>query len=99
MKAVIAAALAATMFHSAQAQMFNVPVICEEPETVDKVLKEYKEQPYFVGLDKLHNGIDLTVSVFLNQQTGTYSVVFIVPNSNKICVMSSGEKGKILHQQ
>jgi hypothetical protein len=78
-------------------QKVSLPVVCAEPEFVGKILKEYKEEILFVGKDLIHGVKQLTLNIFLNPKTGTYSAVLVSTDASVICVVSSGEAGKILH--
>ena len=84
-------------FSSFAQQRTSLPVICTSPETVEKVLKEHKEEILFVGKDTIHGIEQLTLNIFLNTKTGTYSAVLVAREASVICVLSSGELGKIIH--
>jgi hypothetical protein len=74
----------------------NLPIKCDKPEHIAEVLVKYNEVPVFYGMDDLYNIKNLSVSVFLNKETKTYSVVLTVPESGLVCVMSSGEMGELV---
>lgn len=81
----------------AQSKKIMLPMTCESVEFVEKVLNQYKEEQLFVGQDNSHNIPDLNVMLFLNKNTGTYSLLILVSSVNMLCVVSSGEKGKMLY--
>jgi hypothetical protein len=78
-------------------QRTSLPVICTSPENVEKVLREHKEEILFVGKDTIHGIDQLTLNIFFNPKTGTYSAVLVARDASVICVISSGELGKIIH--
>lgn len=77
----------------------NLPVACEQPELVSGVLEKYQEKLLFVGLDNHHNTENLTMSVFFNKETRTYSVFFTVPGKKLICIVSSGNLGELVDKR
>lgn len=89
-------AIAFPLFAYAQ-QRINIPIICAEPAFVQKILKEHKEEILFVGRDTIHNVENLAVNIFLNSVTGTYSIVLVTPDEKMVCVIGSGEKGKLIY--
>lgn len=82
----------------AQGRKVSVPVTCESAEFVKEVLAKYKEEQFFLGQDDTHQIPGMNVLLFLNNRTGTYSLLFVSLESNTICVISSGTKGKILYK-
>lgn len=100
MKKLLAILASVFVFSSAQAQERKImlPMTCTSVQFVEQVLKQYKEEQLFVGQDTTHDVSDLNVMLFLNKTTGTYSLLFITSNANLICVVSSGEKGRILYK-
>lgn len=74
-----------------------LPIKCENSSFVENVLKNFKEEQIFVGQDDMHGVPGMNVLLFLNNKTGTYSLLFVVPNTNLICVAGSGVKGKIVY--
>lgn len=82
----------------AQAKKVTLPVLCDSSEAIQKVLKEYKEEQLFVGNDILHEISGMNFMIFLNKNTGSYSAFLIAPNTNIICVISSGDKGKLIYR-
>ena len=78
-------------------QRINLPLVCGDFDFISKVLKEYKEEILFVGKDDIHKVEGVTVNVFLNAKTGTYSIVLIEAKSGMVCVMSSGDNGKLIY--
>lgn len=82
----------------AQGRKITVPMLCETADVVKEVLDKYKEEQLFLGQDEMHQITDMNVLLFLNNKTGTYSLLFVGPSSNMICIISSGTKGKILYK-
>lgn len=76
-----------------------LPLKCFPPEQVEKLIKQYKESPYFVGVDTSHKMDNLVTGVHLNRETGSYTMFLYVNEQNVVCVVSVGEKGRILYQQ
>jgi len=98
MKQLIASATMMLAAVSANAQQrVPLPVICAEPAFVEKVIREHKEEILFVGKDTIHKVNQLTMNVFFNPKSGTYSVVLVAADASIVCVISSGDSGKILH--
>lgn len=100
MKKILTAVLMSLFVFSANAEKrVNLPVLCESPDFVESVIKKHKEEQLFLGEDDIHGVPDMNVLLFLNKQTGTYSLFFIVPNTNLICIISSGKRGKLIFNQ
>lgn len=97
MKRLVAALVLSIPFLVHAQQKINLPVMCGNLDSIGKVLKEYKEEILFVGKDEIHKVEGVTVNVFLNSKTGTYSIVFIEAKSGMVCVLSSGENGKLIY--
>lgn len=79
-------------------QRIPLPVICAEPPFVEKVIREHKEEMLFVGKDTVHGVENLTVNIFLNTNTGTYSIVLVAPDASFVCVVGSGVQGKLIYK-
>ena len=100
MKSLITALALAVSFPLASAQQrIPMPVMCAEPAFVEKVLREHKEEVLFVGRDSMHGVENLAVNIFMNSNTGTYSIVLVVPEGNIVCVIASGTNGKLIYKQ
>ena len=98
MKSLITALALAVSFPLATAQQrIPIPVVCAEPAFVEKVIKEHKEEILFVGKDTVHGVQNLAVNVFLNSKTGTYSIVLVTPDEKIVCIIGSGEQGKLIY--
>lgn len=98
MKSLITSAVMMLASVSASAQQrIPLPVICAEPAFVEKVIKEHKEEILFVGKDTIHGVKQLTLNIFFNTKSGTYSAVLVAPDASIVCVISSGDSGKIIH--
>lgn len=95
----IVAAIAFFVTLSAQAATVNLPITCLSLKELEKVLKQFKEEILFFGLDDIHGVQDLTVNIFMNKETRTYSIVVISPSTETVCVVSSGVNGKLVHNQ
>lgn len=78
-------------------QKVPLPVICAEPAFIEKVIKEHKEEILFVGKDTIHGVKQLTLNIFFNQKTGTYSAVLVAPDASIVCVVSSGDSAKLIY--
>lgn len=74
----------------------NLPIKCDKPGHIAEVLEKYNEVPIFYGMDDLYNIKNLSVSVFLNKETKSYSVLLTIPDSGLVCVVSSGEMGELV---
>lgn len=97
MKRLIAALVLSVPFLAQAQQKINLPLVCGDFDFIGKVLKEYKEEILFIGKDDIHKVEGVTVNVFLNAKTGTYSIVLIEAKSGMVCVMSSGQNGKLIY--
>ena len=100
MKKLLAILASVFVFSSAQAQEKKImlPMTCTSIEFVEQVLKKYKEEQLFIGQDNTHDVPDLNIMVFLNKKTGSYSLLLMAANTNMICIVSSGEKGRLLYK-
>ena len=99
MKSLITALALAVSFPLAMAQQrVPMPVVCAEPAMVEKVLKEHKEEVLFAGRDTMQNIENLSVNLFHNPNTGTYSIVLVAPDSSIVCVIASGIHGKLIYK-
>jgi hypothetical protein len=94
--ALLALTLAASTTSANEA---TIKLFCEKSSYIDSVLKQHKEQLLFVGLDDMHKIEGLTASLFYNEKTKTYSILFLAPNVDMVCVVSSGTLGKIIYKQ
>jgi len=94
--ALLALTLSATLSHSAEA---TVKLFCEKPAFIENILREHKEELIFVGMDNIHKIEGLTSSVFYNQTTKTYSILFSAQSGEMVCVISSGVLGKFIFNQ
>lgn len=77
----------------------TVKLFCEKAAFIEKVLSEHKEEVLFVGMDTIHKIEGLTASVFFNEKTKSYSILFSAQSGDLICVASSGVLGKIIYKQ
>lgn len=61
------------------------PVVCDTPKIVIETLtgKEYKEQPFWAGVDENSRYVML-----VNEDTGTWSIVQF--NKNIACILGTG---------
>lgn len=78
-------------------QTINLPVVCENSDSIGKSLKEYKEELLFVGKDSIQSARGISIGLFLNSKSGTYTIMFIDTKLNVMCVVSSGENGKLIY--
>lgn len=78
-------------------QRIPIPIVCAEPAFVEKVIREHKEEILFVGKDTVHGVQNLAVNIFLNSKTGTYSIVLVTPDEKLVCIIGSGEQGKLIY--
>lgn len=78
-------------------QRVPLPIVCAEPAFVEKVIREHKEEILFVGKDTVHGVQNLAVNIFLNSKTGTYSIVLVTPDEKIVCIIGSGEQGKLIY--
>lgn len=77
---------------TAQAQQqFNKPVICAETERVIKSLtsEEYKEKPFWMGVDNKDN----TFSVFYNKETTGWTIIEF--KGRTACVLGAGYESQL----
>ena len=74
----------------------NLPITCDKPERIASVLVKYGEKPIFYGMDDVQKVDNLSLAVFYNKETKTFSVVFTAPDSNIVCVLSSGNQGTMV---
>ena len=95
-KLLVAIILSVPMLLHAQ-QNINLPVVCDSSDSTGKILKEYKEELLFIGKDSIHSATGITISLFLNVKSGTYTIMFIDAKSSVMCVVSSGENGKLIY--
>lgn len=93
---IAAIALSVPFFAQAQ-QRIPIPIVCAEPAFVEKVIREHKEEILFVGKDTVHGVQNLAVNIFLNNKTGTYSIVLVTPDEKLVCIIGSGEQGKLIY--
>lgn len=91
------ALLAASTFATAEIQVAQLPIYCGKASVAFDVLKNYKEQSVFVGLDTSHNVENLTISVFHNPETKSFSVLFLSPDKDMACILSAGESSKMMY--
>lgn len=89
--------LSAFVFSANAEKRVNLPVLCEKPDFVENVIKKHKEEQLFVGEDDMHGVPGMNTLLFLNKQTGTYSLFFIVPNTDLVCIVGSGKRGKLIY--
>lgn len=78
-------------------QTIQLPAVCTDSRAFEKVVKEYREEILFVGKDTVHSDGQLALSMFLNSKTGTYTVALIASDARIVCVISSGDAGKMLY--
>ena len=97
MRKLLAALVLSVPFLVHAQQKTNLPVVCDNLDSISKVLKEYKEEILFVGKDDMHKIDGVSINVFLNAKTGTYSVVLTEAKSGTVCVLSAGENGKLIY--
>lgn len=57
-----------------------------------EVVKKYKEVPIFTAVDEQQEVENLTVWVFINKETQTFTVAFISNDQNKFCSIASGNE-------
>lgn len=96
-KILLASILSLFSIASFAQQRVPLPVICAEPSFVEKVIREHKEEILFVGKDTVHGVQNLAVNIFLNSKTGTYSIVLVTPDEKIVCIIGSGEQGKLIY--
>lgn len=97
MKFTLAAIALSVPFLAQAQQRIPIPIVCAEPAFVEKVIKEHKEEILFVGKDTVHGVQNLAVNIFLNSKTGTYSIVLVTPDEKLVCIIGSGEQGKLIY--
>lgn len=74
----------------------SLDVNCYKPEEVIKVIDEHKEEYVFAGIENMHKVKNMTMVLFLNKATGTYSLVFHANDQGVVCAVSSGTNGILL---
>lgn len=100
MKKILTAILTLFFVCSSSAEKrVNLSVLCEKPDFVQSIIKKHKEDQLFVGQDDIHGVPGMNTLIFLNKETGTYSLLFIVPNTDVICIVGSGIKGRLIYNQ
>lgn len=97
MRNLIAAIALSVPFLAQAQQRIPIPIVCAEPAFVEKVIREHKEEILFVGKDTVHGVQNLAVNIFLNNKTGTYSIVLVTPDEKLVCIIGSGEQGKLIY--
>ena len=96
MKKLLVAALAAFSIN-ATANTVNLPARCVSTKSVEDLVKKYREDPVFVGLDGTQNLEGITFLVFFNRVTGSYTVVLTNASGETSCVIAMGTKGRVIH--
>lgn len=75
----------------------EMPIFCTKTEIAEKFIQQQKESAVFVGVDKIHEVENLTVNIFRNENTGTYTIAFLSLDKDLVCVLSAGEKAKFIY--
>lgn len=81
-----------------QMKKIEMPILCMDSKVAADLLAKTKETLFFVGLDRIQNAENLTLSVFKNQDSLTYSVMFVSTQNNLVCVLSAGENARIMYK-
>ena len=72
----------------------QIPVICGPLEkNLELIADKYNEKPFFLGNDNLHEQFDvsgLSLAVFVNKITDTFTVALMSNEQKRICIISSG---------
>lgn len=79
-------------------QKVELPMMCTSASNAEKLIQQQKEAAVFAGLDKAHGVENLTMNVFRNENTGTFTVVFIKTDKDLVCILSAGEKSNFLYR-
>lgn len=74
----------------------NLPLLCPPPQKITEVLTNYKEDITFIGIDTHHKVEKLTLILYFNTKTKTYTLMFAAPSHNITCIVSSGELGEVI---
>lgn len=97
MKKLITAALLSVVTLTASANTVNLPARCVATKSVEDLVKKYREEAVFVGLDDTQNLEGITFLVFFNRTTGSYTVVLTNASGETSCVIAMGTKGRVVH--
>lgn len=70
--------------------------VCDDYKVINKVIKDAGEDIIVVGKDNLFDADTVFAAVYLNNKTGSYTVVLIEKTTKKACVVSSGINGRLV---
>lgn len=94
MKLIIAAiALVISTSAIAQTTTVKVPITCEAPEEIGKVLKEYRETVQIIGQSNQYGS---GVSIWISPR-GTYTILVREEKTGLYCVIDHGESLKLIY--
>lgn len=79
-----------------QIKKVEMPILCMKSKTAEQVIISQKEEFFFVALDKIHQVENLSLNVFRNSETGSFTVVFVTPDKDLVCVLSAGDNSKFI---
>lgn len=74
----------------------TITLTCPSPQKINEVLDVFKEELVFAGLDTHHKVNNVTVTLFLNKETKTFSLLLSATNEKVMCILSSGEMGELI---
>lgn len=76
----------------------ELPMLCMSAANAEAFVKQHKESAVFAGLDKLHSVENLTLNIFRNENTKSFTVVFLALDKDMVCILSAGEGSNFLYK-
>lgn len=71
-------------------QASRLPVACSSIANGLDVISSFKEAPIFMGKDEQHDIENLSLVIFLNKETKTFTAALVSKDQNRFCAISSG---------